>query len=283
MRKEKGFKEIVRSTYDRQALLYSEYSGIQRTNLENLVSYAEQWNVKICPGLLLDAGCGIPNEPILNAKLFSEFIYGYIGLDYSFNMLSTSSLTSRSLKIEGDLEAIPIKTETISVVLSNSVLHWLNFPEQNINPLKGCKEIYRVLQKEGIFLLSVSGVGTARKFQKAYYEVVQSVPDSFFENKMFFRRDPIGSMGLDELIHILELSGFAVSHALMKYEPVFFKLTDDYINHVKAYGEDAYLSAFVEQHRNTVWDMISMKFKDIVGEYNYKHDQFMIYAAALKE
>jgi SAM-dependent methyltransferase len=282
MAKDTYLKFIVQSTYNKQAGLYRKYSELQKVNLQNLISHAEKWNTKVIPGLLLDAGCGIPDKSFLKRKIFSNLISGYVGIDLSFNMLSASVSNEPGTRVNADLEAIPFKPESFSVVISNSVLHWLNFPEQNLNPLTGCKEIFNVLKQNGAFILSVSGIGTAQRFQKVFYEVSKTVPDSFFENRSLLRRDPIGSMELHELIKVLKLAGFTISHALMEYEPVFFEKTNDYISHVKAYGEDIYLSAFKKQHRDTVWKMVSEQFEYTVGKHNYEHDQFMIYAVALK-
>jgi len=283
MKKNAYLKGIVRSTYNRQAGLYKEFSKLQKLNLKNLIDHAENWNTKIIPGLLLDAGCGIPDTSLLKRRIFSGNIHGYIGVDMSFSMLSKSVSIEPFMRVNADLEAIPFQPESFSVIVSNSVLHWLNYPEQNLSPLKGCKELYNVLKRKGVFILSVSGTGTAQRFQKVFFEVSKTVPDSFYSNRSLLRFDPIGSMALHELIQVLQNSGFTISHAIMEYEPAFYKKTDDYINHVIAYGEEVYLTAFKSEHRATVWEMISKQFKNIEGEYDYEHDQYMIYAVALKE
>jgi len=275
-----NYKRLVKSTYNRQAQLYKQYSDLQKTNLINLLKHAKEWNQTLIPGLLLDAGCGIPDASVTSADIFKSKITEYVGLDLSLSMLLSKPESAGRLLVNADLEAIPFPDGTFAAAISNTVLHWLNAPEIGLTPVKAVTEIRRVLSVQGVFLLSVAGTGTATRFRQAYQSVIENLPDDDFSDRSLIREDPIGCMTADDVEDVLKQSGFQVHNVSLEYEPVAYERAEDYVSHVKAYGEDAYLAPFKDGSRDLVWKKISTKFLKNVGEDQYVHDQYMVYATA---
>ena len=94
---------------------------------------------------LLNIGCGVGEGPVLALMGLKN----YIGLDFSFNAVSK---TSRSLKtlsknnfslIQANAEALPFEDNSVDIVYSNGVLH------HTPNTAKAFSELIRVLKPNG--------------------------------------------------------------------------------------------------------------------------------------
>lgn len=94
-------------------------------------------------GILLDVGCG--TKPYYD--IFKENVCSYIGIEYPFS-------SNPEIKKKADIFAngieLPIKSNSIDIVLSTQVLEHLPHPE------KFFEEVYRVLKKGGKLFLTTN-------------------------------------------------------------------------------------------------------------------------------
>jgi len=95
----------------------------------------------------LDIGCGTGNY----TAALHEYGLNLIGIDPSDEMLNKAEAKCSTITWQkGTAENINLNTESIAGVLASlTIHHW-----QNLN--QGCKEIHRVLKKEGKFVLFTS-------------------------------------------------------------------------------------------------------------------------------
>lgn len=275
-------KRVVRENYDRWVIEYSRSSRLQTGNLLNLLNHVGRWGLRLPAGVFLDAGCGIPQARKYLGQYYPEQMRQYVGLDISFNMLRGQSSRLPGLLVNGDLEFLPFLNGRFSVVISNSVLHWLNLPKFRHTPVNACAEICRVLRRGGVFICSVAAVGTGSLFLAAYGEIVRKEAEKGNVRRDLVREDPIGSMSLSEVSSMLHVSGLTVLQAEQHYEPVLYASSDEYAQVVKAYGYEIFMAPFREEVRPRAWTSLMRVFRRRVGTKEYLHDQYMIYAAARK-
>ncbi|MBI2472846.1 MAG: class I SAM-dependent methyltransferase [Planctomycetes bacterium] len=91
-------------------------------------------------GQLLDVGCG--EKPYSN--IFSAHIYSYVGID-----LVQSLHGKHAVDVYANAHHLPFKKDTFDTVLCLEVLEHVE------RPLEVLKEIYAVLRKGGVLILSV--------------------------------------------------------------------------------------------------------------------------------
>ncbi len=107
---------------------------------------------KIKPGKILDLGCG----NCRNLLPFAKKDFECYGIDFSKKMLEYAEKYSKknNFKVKlkkARLEKIPFKKESFDYLLSIATLHHLNKKDQK----KAVNEMFRILKKEGIALVSV--------------------------------------------------------------------------------------------------------------------------------
>lgn len=96
-----------------------------------------------CP--ILDIGCGVGcNLPVLESHGLNVF-----GLDRSFYALSLAPKKFKSSLINGDLNQLPFKPNSIGIIVAMDILEHL---EDDMN---GIHELYKALKKGGILFLAV--------------------------------------------------------------------------------------------------------------------------------
>ncbi|MDA2921081.1 class I SAM-dependent methyltransferase [Desulfobacterota bacterium AH_259_B03_O07] len=122
------FKSIVRSNYGKKAKEYQKNPTFNNRTWKNLLNVSIKQEFRFHVAIFIDA-------------VFFDNITAYIGLDLSMEMLSQTVRKKNCYFVNGDLEEIPFNDETFSVVISNSVLHWLNIPEYGLTPRLACGEI----------------------------------------------------------------------------------------------------------------------------------------------
>lgn len=284
VRNGKRLKEIIAESYNIYADLYAKKKRLQTGNLNNLLAIMAEYygQAGVLPsGSYLDVGCGTGNLFSILEQIYGRIgDYSYVGIDISSEMIRVARDTySKGDFRVGDAEHLEFENSSFDFVISNSVLHWLNNPSIGVSPKRALSECLRVLKRDGKLGVSVAGIGTARRFQKAYKSIVQSSFNSYLghESEISFRSDPIGSMNLYEVVDMLLDLGFNVHDARLKYEPVIYCKTLDYVQDVRAYGFGPYMSVLKEEVRESVWTAIANKFVSNEGQGPYIHDQYMIY------
>ncbi len=101
-----------------------------------------------CHGKLVDIGCG--NKPYLK---YFDLIDKYIGVD----------IADGGADINANAKSLPIEGDSIDVVLCNQVI------EHDPEPDKIIAEIYRILKKGGILILSAPQMGRLHGEPNDYY------------------------------------------------------------------------------------------------------------------
>ncbi|MDP2642647.1 MAG: class I SAM-dependent methyltransferase [Candidatus Peregrinibacteria bacterium] len=123
-----------------------EFDKTRKTKWEefdNFLKYIKDKNI------VADVGCG-------NGR-FYEFLKKhkttkYIGIDNNKKLLEKAKKEKNAKFIKGDLLKIPLKKESVNVVLEIASLH--HIPSKKLRE-KAIKEVNRVLKKNGIFIVSV--------------------------------------------------------------------------------------------------------------------------------
>jgi len=277
-------KEIVRSAYDAQAARYGDHVRLQGGNLDHLLARLAAAAGSRPRGRWLDVGCG---TGLLSHRLRQggfaapERDITYVGVDLSPGMIAAARRDAppgATFEV-ADAEALPFSSASFDVVLSNSALHWLNDPERGHTPDAALAEMIRLLRPGGWLALSVAGTGTARRFQRAYHAVMAELASEGVALGRV-RRDPVGSMGLDEVVAPCLAAGLDVVSATLRFEPVRYADPEGYAADVAAYGQGVYLAPVPEDRREGVWDRIAAAFRAAEGAGTYLHDQYMIYLVA---
>jgi len=94
---------------------------------------------------ILDIGCGVGS----NFYLFDSLRIKAIGLDRSFYALSLASQRFRFALINGDMNTLPFKPDSIGLIVASDVLEHLD------DDLTGIRELYRTLRKGGKLILTL--------------------------------------------------------------------------------------------------------------------------------
>lgn len=277
-----SLKQKIQKSYNRFAQLYKSKTRMQTGNQNNLLRYLKLVDINFESGKYLDVGCGT-GTLLHSLSREGDTDSTYYGIDFSKEMIDIASQNNKSSCnfLVSDAEYLPFRKNVFDGVLSNSVLHWLNDSETNKTPFPAIENIYKVLVPGGFFATSISGHGTARKFQRSFKEVIDAIREQKYFKPEKFREDPIGSMTLVEAVDLIQRAGFTVLKAFIKYEPIEYPNSIDYVTDVKAYGYEAYLSSIEESYKEEVWKKIESNFIQHEKK-SYVHDQYIVYVIAKK-
>lgn len=162
-------KVQVARQFSRAANHYQSVSHVQnKMACELLLRLPEHLN---SPRSVLDLGCG---SGFLTAQLAERFSGAQvIGLDIAAGMLLASKSyfshalaepASEPLLIQGDMESLPIASESFELVVSNAALQWTNY-ESSV------AEVERILVPGGIAVLATFIEGTLAEWRRALQNV----------------------------------------------------------------------------------------------------------------
>ena len=164
-------KPAVRRSFDRAARTYDGSAFLQREIADRLFERLEY--IKLEPFTALDIGCG---TGYATAKLRERYVHANIlGLDVATQMLATARIQAKSAPwlqrfmrkaptqswLCGDAEALPLKTASVDLAISNLMLQWCD-PEQV------AKEVARVLRPNGLFMFTTFGPDTLKELRTAF-------------------------------------------------------------------------------------------------------------------
>lgn len=144
--REKTAISLLKKVKKDYAKIAEEFDQTRKTKWEefdNFLKYIKDKNT------VTDIGCG-------NGR-FYEFLKQhkktkYIGIDNNKKLLEKAKKEKNAKFIKGDLLKIPLKKESVNVVLEIASLH--HIPSKELRE-KAVKEVNRVLKKNGIFIVSV--------------------------------------------------------------------------------------------------------------------------------
>lgn len=124
--------------------------------------------VKVAPRRVLDAGSGPGREARALARRYPGA--QQIALDISLGMLRAAAHRGVLGRVFGrpapqpvcaDIARLPLASASISLVWSNMALHWAE------EPLAALRELHRVLQTDGLLMLSTLGPDTLGELRAA--------------------------------------------------------------------------------------------------------------------
>lgn len=166
-------KTQMRRAFSRAAADYDAAAVLQREVCTRMLDRLDY--IKLQPERILDAGCGTGwGTRQLSAKYPAAQL---VALDIAIGMLQTARGRSgwwqklfggtRQMPVCGDIEALPLASESLEMVWSNLAVQWCN-------DLPGTfVELRRVLKADGLLMFSTFGPDTLKELRQAFHGVDQ--------------------------------------------------------------------------------------------------------------
>ena len=141
----------VRQSFNRAASVYDSVGTLQHQVADTLAALITEILPSTIDGRILDAGCGtgFALTPLIARYKAAQFI----GLDFAERMLQQLPSDSRALRLNADLQLLPVASSTIQVYLSSLAWQWCNAP-------LAAREASRVLAPQGHFFIATLTTGT---------------------------------------------------------------------------------------------------------------------------
>jgi len=160
-------KKRVRSSFGRAAKNYDAAAVMQHEVFERMFTRLDL--VKMQPSVILDAGCGTGWG---QARLAERYRHAQVlALDIAMPMLNvTAARASWWARLFGrpcqslvcaDIEAMPIRQNSIDMVWSNLAIQWCNDIELTFG------EFHRILRPDGLLMFSTFGPDTLMELRAA--------------------------------------------------------------------------------------------------------------------
>lgn len=159
-------KARVRAAFDRAAARYDAVAVLQREVRERMLARLDY--LSIAPGAILDAGAGTGHATRALAARYRDS--HVIALDIAMGMLRESRarrpwwqrlLGKGQPAICGDLENLPLASDSMDMAWSNLALQWCNDLDATFSG------VARVLRPGGLFMFSTFGPDTLRELREA--------------------------------------------------------------------------------------------------------------------
>lgn len=159
-------KRMMRRSFSRAAAGYDEAAVLQREICKRMLDRLDY--IKLKPARILDAGCGTGWG---GRQLAEKYPAAQItSLDIAIGMLQAAHNRSnwwRKLfgdvqKVCGDIESLPLASNSVEMVWSNLAVQWCNdLPAAFI-------ELHRVLKSDGLLMFSTFGPDTLKELRKSF-------------------------------------------------------------------------------------------------------------------
>lgn len=149
---------IARS-FGQAAPRYDEHAELQRQVADRLLG---QMPASIAPDAILDLGCG---TGYCTVQLRSRFpAAALVALDLALPMLQIAEqrALANARLLCADAQALPLRNETMDLVVSSLALQWCADPSRLFT------ELFRVVRPGGLVLLSTFGTATLREIRAAW-------------------------------------------------------------------------------------------------------------------
>ncbi|KLI32515.1 class I SAM-dependent methyltransferase [Brachyspira hyodysenteriae] len=150
----KDYEKLSKEHFNKQASIYDEKDTIYYSKYGKIsCNYMSEYLKNIDYNKLLDIGCG--TGYLINMLKKYKATAEFYGLDLSEEMINISK--SKNIKdaefILGSANKLPFNDNTFDIVTCIQSFHHYPYPDEAM------KEVYRVLKKGGIYILSDTGVG----------------------------------------------------------------------------------------------------------------------------
>jgi malonyl-CoA O-methyltransferase len=188
---------IVAEAFHRQAAEYDRTVLVQKRVVECL-SRSLELLCHQAPQRILDVGCGTGS---LLAALHSRYPQAALyGVDLAYNMCrhTADKLGEACNVIQGDAAQLALKDGSCDLIVSSSVLQWVNDLSQVLHELR------RVLQPGGRLCLAFFCDGTLHELQSCYRDALSATVGNTTEQKSRLHR----FRSVDEVISILSAMDF---------------------------------------------------------------------------
>ena len=218
-------KKQLRTAFERAANSYDQAAVLQREISNRMLSRLEY--IKYQPDVILDAGSGTGYGSQQLAKRYPNS--QLIAMDIAWAMLSHARpntvwwqrllplLQQRAYYVCADVEQIPIKNESVSMIWSNLALQWCNDLEHTF------AEMHRILRTDGLVMFSTFGPDTLKELRQSFAQV-----DAFSHVNRFIDMHDIG----DLLVH----NGFSTPVMDMEYITLTYPDVTSVMRDLKAIG-----------------------------------------------
>ncbi len=184
----------VRRNFARAAGGYDAVAVLQREIASRMLERLDY--VKIDPLRVLDLGCGTGASLAALGERYPRS--RVIGVDVSEPMLHAGNRQRSRLRwmlpflrgpkcatlLAADAHALPLQTNSVGLIWSSLVLHWL------VDPLIAFREMHRVLEVGGLLMFSAFGPDTLK-------ELRSSISDGYEHTQRFVDMHDYGDMLLE--------------------------------------------------------------------------------------
>ena len=161
-------KKLMRRAFNRAAADYDAAAVLQREVCARMLERLDY--IKLQPARILDAGGGTGWGTRQLAQRYPDT--QVIALDIAIGMLQTARSYSgwwrklfsgtQQLQVCGDIEALPLASNSVEMVWSNLAVQWCNdLPATFI-------ELHRVLKADGLLMFSTFGPDTLKELRQAF-------------------------------------------------------------------------------------------------------------------
>lgn len=154
-------KQKIARTFNRAAATYSTASFLEKELGNRLLERLGYMKFKPSSILDLGGGTGFFTNALLDLYPHS-LIYN---LDFAEKLLEQTDLSLSLSRICADVEALPFKNQSMNLVFSNLVLHWLETTRIVF------KEVRSILKPGGLFLFSMLGPDTLQELRASFLSI----------------------------------------------------------------------------------------------------------------
>lgn len=219
-------KSSIRRSFERAASSYDAAAVLQREVSDRMFQRLDL--IKFVPQTILDAGSGTGYGARALRQRYADS--RLIELDLALSMLQVASgeaswwqkklpflRAGRPWQVCGDVESLPLASNSVDMVWSNLTLQWLAPPD------KAFTELARVLRPDGLLMFSTLGPDTLKELRQAF-----SGADGYAHVNRFIDMHDIG----DALVH----NGFAEPVMDMEYITLTYESVKAVMLDLKAIG-----------------------------------------------
>ena len=215
-------KQIIRKHFENATESYDGAAMLQREIASRLTERLDYIKLKPQKSLDLGSGTGCVSKNLLKRYPKSQII----ALDIALNMAKKSKKQGSWLRkpqaICADAEKLPIKSETIDLLISNLMLHWC----QNLG--ETFTGFHRILAPNGLLLFTLFGPDTLMELRQSWKAVDKTAhtndfPDMHEVGDALLQAgfiNPVMDMEIitmtyndvDQLVRDIKLSGSSNAH-----------------------------------------------------------------------
>ena len=158
-------KRQARRSFGRAAAGYDAAAVLQHEIGQRMLERLDY--VRLQPRRVLDIGCG---TGVMTGRLLTRYPRAEVlALDFALPMLGHARRRGRWLRrprcLCGDLDQLPVASQSVDLVFSNAAIQW------SADPAGAIAEMHRVLRPGGLLMFSSFGPDTLHELRAAWSEV----------------------------------------------------------------------------------------------------------------